>query len=116
MKKPFNSSETTKTSGRFSSVKEFIGTLTEDEKEQFKDLIEESLKREEEIKDNRKASFENLQKIKQNMSLLNTEFNNMVEQLNKLHDALKSLSNKLDTLPKKQDTVFMPPNAEYIKE
>jgi peptidoglycan hydrolase CwlO-like protein len=100
---------------RFKNVQEYVDTLTPEERVKFKGIIDESLTREAEIKDNRAKSFDNLEKVKKNMSLLNTEFNNMVAQLNHLNDSLKLLSNKLDTLPKKT-TTFSPPNKGSIEE
>jgi predicted nuclease with TOPRIM domain len=100
---------------RFKTVQEYVATLSPEERVKFKDLIDESLTRETEIKDNRKVAFDNLEKVKANMSLLSSEFNNMVEQLNNLHTSLQKLSTKLDTLPKKTPT-FSPPNKGSIEE
>ena len=98
---------------KFKNLQELIDGLTAEEREQFKDLIQESKDRDASIQENRKSSLDNLEKIKANMALLSGEYRNMVVQFDELSKALVELSKSLDKLNKvKEKPVLMYPR-EY---
>lgn len=103
---------------RFRNLQELLNTLTEEERVKFKDLIDESLERDRSIKSNKVASLENLNKIKSNMDLLNSEYNVLVTQLTDLNIALEDLAKSLDKIQsiKPATKVFMYPTDGYIEE
>lgn len=84
-------------------------SLTPKEREQFKDLIDEGLKNEQVIQQNKVNSLSNLAKLQTNMDLLNVELQNMVTQFDKLSQSLVKLSDKLS---KPKTTEFKAPR-EY---
>ena len=69
-------------------IKEVVGKLTESEKEEFKDVIEECLQREKDIEENRKASQKALVELQKDIELFCKSFSTFTSDLEKLKKEL----------------------------
>lgn len=76
-------------------MQELVNSLTEKEKEQFKDLIDEAIKNEHVIQENKKVSLTSLEQLKTNIDKLDDELKSMTEQFDLLTQAMERLSNAL---------------------
>ena len=73
------------------SVSEIVDGLTEEEKLQFKDIIEESFQREAELKEIKIQTQESLALLEEDLKKIVTNLSGLKEQLNVARDELLAL-------------------------
>jgi chromosome segregation ATPase len=76
-------------------IDDAVDKLTEKEKEEFKDLIDECLQREKEIEENRKISQEALSELQKDIDGFCNSFNNFNLELINLQKELSILKTQL---------------------
>jgi len=76
-------------------IDDAVNKLTEEEKEEFKDLINECLQREKEIDENRKKSQEALNELQKDIDSFCNSFNNFNSELTNLQKELIILKAQL---------------------
>ena len=83
---------------KFNNIEELIAGLSVEEREQFKELIEESRKRKEDLNNVRKQTHENLKKITANFKKISDNYQVMVVGLKSIVESCKKINYCIDEL------------------
>jgi uncharacterized coiled-coil DUF342 family protein len=85
------------------NIQDLIKDLSDEEKDLHKNLIQETLERDKELKEIRAKSLEGLEQTKKNLDLLAEEYINLAAKLEKLKEVMVKVQSALEDLKYTQE-------------